>query len=160
VEGKVTTSTKADNSLTTQDEDENATTSSQGDTLTISAAGLALSAESADRASNGLSDEGYTDANANALSSAASAVGITEYTSVKNENAVNSAAVSGSSSSSSSSSSNLSQYSEAELKEMLDDGEISQAEYNAEIKSREESDTTSDDESDNAVVTNTNETEA
>jgi hypothetical protein len=165
VSGKVsTTSTTAKDSLAAQNEDENTTTSSQGDTLTISSAGVkaaqVLSVESADRAANGLTDNGYTDATASALSSAASGVGITDYTSVKNENSVNSAAVSGSSSSSSSSSSNLTQYSEAELKEMLENGEITQAEYNAEIESRQESDTTSDEESDNTVIANTNETEA
>jgi hypothetical protein len=164
VTGKVTINVTANDSLATQDEDENTTTSSQGDTLTISSAGVqaakVLSAESANRASNGLSDDGYTDANASALSSAASGIGITEYTAIKNENSTDSAAVSGSSSSSSSSSSNLSQYTETELKEMLENGDITQAEYNAEIKSREESDTTSDEESDNAVIANTSETEA
>lgn len=147
----------------TQDEDENTTVSANGDTVTISNAGVAaaktFTGESANRASNGLTDEGYTDATASAISSATSEAGINEYTSLKSEMSADSAAVSGSSSSSdSSSSSSLSSYSEAELKEMLEDGEITRAEYEKEISSRKENDEDSEDE--NQTVANTNETEA
>jgi hypothetical protein len=43
---------------------------------------------------------------------------------------------------------------------MLQNGEITQAEYNAEIKSREESDTSSDEESEITAADSTDETEA
>jgi hypothetical protein len=49
------------------------------------------------------------------------------------------AASSESSDSSSSSEENLSQYTDLQLKQMLQNGEITQAEYNAEIQSRDES---------------------
>jgi hypothetical protein len=149
-------------------EDEATATSSQGDTLTISSAGAQKAAktftgESANRPSvAGVSEDSYTDSTAAALSSAASGAGITEYTATKNENSMNAAAVSSESSSSSSTSSesSLSSYTEAELKKMLQNGEITQAEYNAEIKSRQESEDTSDEESDASTVSSTNETEA
>jgi hypothetical protein len=151
---KVTTGKAETTPAAAQNEDENTVTSSQGDTLTISMAGVkaakTFTAESANRPSvTGTSEDTYTDATATALSSAASNIGITEYTSVQNENSANAAAVNGSSSSasSSSSSSNLSEYSESELKEMLEDGEITRAEYEAEINSRKQTDATSDDDS-------------
>ncbi len=160
VTGKITT----DNTEATkkEQEDENTTTSSQGDTVTISNAAMQASktftGESANRPSvNGTSEDSYTDATAAAIASAASDAGINDATAVKNENAANASAVSGSSSSSDDSS--LSQYSEAELKQMLQDGEITRAEYNAEIKSREESEAAEDDDSDKSV-NETDETEA
>jgi hypothetical protein len=151
-----------------QKEDETTTTSSQGDTLTISNAGAQKAAktftgQSANRPSvAGTSEETYTDSQAAALSSAAAGAGITEYTSVKNENSASAAAVSSGSSSSSSSSSesDLSGYTEAQLKTMLQNGEITQAEYEAEIKSRQEVDTTSDEESETSAAAATDETEA
>jgi hypothetical protein len=168
--GKVSTGEEQTASAATQNEDETTTTSSQGDTLTISNAGAqaqktakTFTAQSANRPSaNGTSEDTYTDSNAAAISSAASSAGITEYTALKNENSANSAAVSGSSSSSSSSSdSSLSQYTDSELKKMLQNGEITQAEYDAEIKSREETDTTSDEQDDETTaVADTSETEA
>jgi hypothetical protein len=170
--GKVTTSEAQTSSAAAQNEDETTTTSSQGDTLTISNAGAqaqqaqktvkTFTAESANRPSvAGTSEDTYTDSKAEAISSAASSAGITEYTAVKNENSANAAAVSGSSSSSSSSSdSNLSEYTDSELKKMLQNGEITQAEYDAEIKSREESSSDSDDDSETTAVSDTNETEA
>jgi hypothetical protein len=164
--GKVTTDNTKTTSAAANNEDENTTTSSQGDTLTISYAGAqaaAHTAESANRPSvTGTSEDTYTDAGAATIASAASNIGITEYTSIKNENSANAAAVSGSSSSSSSSSesSSLSSYTESQLKEMLQNGEITQAEYNAEIKSREESDTSSDEESEITAADSTDETEA
>jgi hypothetical protein len=163
--GKLTTDkTQAASAVAqNQQEDENTETSIQGDTLTISSAGAqaakTFTAQSANRPSvDGTSEDTYTDSTAEAIASAASDAGITEYTSVKNENSADSAAVSGSSSSSSSSSdTSLSEYTEAQLKEMLQDGEITQAEYNAEIQSREEDDEDSDE---TDAVANTNETEA
>jgi hypothetical protein len=135
--------------------------------VTISNAGAqaakTYTAQSANRPSvAGTSEDTYTDTRATALASAAADAGITEYTAVKNENAANSAAVSGGSSSSSSSSSesNLSEYTESELKEMLQNGEITQAEYEAEINSRQQSDTSSDDDTETSSVAGTNETEA
>jgi hypothetical protein len=166
--GKLSVGTEQSASKALKDEDETTATSSQGDTLTISSAGAQKAAktftgESANRPSvAGTTEEAYTDAQASALSSAASSAGITEYTSVKNENSANAAAVSsgsGTSSSSSSSESDLSGYTEAQLKTMLENGEITQAEYEAEIKSRQEGDTTSDDESEISAATDTDKTE-
>jgi hypothetical protein len=160
--GKVATGKTEETQVAAQEEDENTTTSSQGDTLTLSNAGIqaakTFTAQSANRPSvNGTSEDTYTDATAAAISSAASGIGITDETISKNEASADSAAVSGSSSSSSTDS-NLSEYTEAELKEMLEDGEITQAEYDAEIKSRSQNSDTSDDETDTDVTTN--ETEA
>jgi hypothetical protein len=150
--GKVTTDAEVTKQEALQNEDENTEVSSQGDTLTISNAGAqaakTFTAQSANRPSvNGTSEDTYTDATAAALSSAASGIGINDTTIAKSEASADSAAVSGSSSSSSSSDSNLSEYSEAELKEMLENGEITQAEYEAEIQSRSQSSTSSDEES-------------
>jgi hypothetical protein len=162
--GKVTTGKAETAQTATQNEDENTVTSSQGDTVTISAAGLqaakTFTAESANRPSvAGTSEDTYTDSTAAALSSAASDLGITEYTAEKNANSANAAAVTGSSSSSSSSSSNLSEYTESELKEMLENGEITRAEYEAEINSRKQTDETTDDESDSDTATSTDATD-
>jgi hypothetical protein len=152
--GKVVTDAAVTNQAANQNEDENTEVSSQGDTLTISSAGAqaakTFTAQSANRPSvNGTSEDTYTDATAAALSTAASVIGIDDTTIAENEASAESNAVSGSSSSSSSSStdSNLSEYSEAELKEMLENGEITQAEYEAEIQSRSQTDTSSDEES-------------
>lgn len=136
----------ADNQKISSAQDENLTTSQDGDTLEISASGTALAqktytGQSSDHGAL-LEDEGYTDATANALSSAASSVGITEYSATKSEMNAQADAVSGSTSSSSSSSSstsNLSSYSESQLREMLQDGEITRAEYEAELESRKTS---------------------
>lgn len=163
--GKLTTGEAQKNNTASQDQDETVTTSSQGDTLTISDAGAlaakTFTAQSANRPSvDGLTDEGYTDSTAAAISSAAADAGITEYTSVKNANAEDSAAVSsGSSSGTSSADSDLSQYSLSELKEMLEDGEITQAEYNAEIQSRQTGSTASDEQDDGSSVAGSGKTE-
>jgi hypothetical protein len=162
--GKITTDAAEANQAAVQNEDENTEVSSQGDILTISSAGAqaakTFTAQSANRPSvNGTSEDTYTDATAAALSTAASGVGITDTTIAKSEAAADSAAVSGSSSSSSSDS-NLSEYSEAELKEMLENGEITQAEYEAEIQSRSQSSTSSDEESETDSVVKTGETDA
>jgi hypothetical protein len=156
--GKVTTAQEQTSAAATQEEDENTTTSSQGDTLTLSTSGVkaakTFTAQSANRPSvNGTGEDSYTDATASALSSAAAGVGITSATAAKAEASADEAAVSGSTSSSSSSSdSNLSEYTESELKEMLENGEITQAEYDAEIQSRSQSDSSSDDEEDSAAT--------
>jgi maltodextrin utilization protein YvdJ len=170
VTGKLSTGTK-DTAPAAQNEDENTSTSSQGDTVTISAAGAqaakTFTGQSANRASETLASEvdTYTDSTAAALSSVASDAGITEYTAIKNQNSANAAAVTGSSSgSSSSSSSNLSEYTESELKEMLENGEITRAEYEAEINSRKQSNETSDDQSESdtdvSAASDTDKTEA
>jgi hypothetical protein len=137
-----------------QEEDATVTTSVQGDTLTISDAGaFAAKTFTAQSAGSAVStDEGYTDKTAQIISSAASDAGITEYSAVKNENSADAAAVSGSSSDTSTDS-NLSEYSLAELKEMLENGEITQAEYDAEIQSRQASATASDEQEVTASVT-------
>jgi hypothetical protein len=158
--GKVATE---ETKSTSAAQDENTTVSSQGDTVTISLAGAqaakTFTGESANRPSTtGVSeDNGYTDSRAKALASAAADAGITEYSAAQNADSLDSAAVSGSSSSSSSDS-NLSQYSVAELKEMLQNGEITQAEYDEEIQSREQTDSTDDE--DATAVANTSETES
>jgi hypothetical protein len=162
--GKITISQGDTVSSAAQNEDENTITSEQGDTLTLSNAGVnaakTWTAQSANRPSiNGTSEDSYTDATAQAISSAAEGVGITETTVAKNEASADSAAVSGSSSSSSTDS-NLSEYTDAELKEMLENGEITQAEYEAEIESRSQSDTSSDEESGTAAATGAGATEA
>jgi hypothetical protein len=160
--GKVSTE-ETKNASTAKDEDESTTVSSQGDTVTISLAGQqaakTFTGESANRPStDGISkDEGYTDSRAAALASAAAEAGITEYSAAQNANSLDSAAVSGSSGSASSDS-DLAQYSVAELKEMLQNGEITQAEYDEEIQSREQTGTTDDDES--SAAAGTSETEA
>jgi hypothetical protein len=156
--GKVTT-TQEQTAAAAQEEDENTTVSSQGDTLTLSASGVSaaktFTAQSANRPSvNGTSEDSYTDATASALSSAAAGVGITSATAAKAEASADEAAVSGSTSSSSSSTdSNLSEYSESELKEMLENGEITQAEYDAEIQSRSQSESSSDDDEEDSATT-------
>jgi hypothetical protein len=172
--GNAKVSTSEETAATQEDEkndDETTTTSIQGDTLTISNAGAQQAAKAQQTSvpdiftkSTELStDEGYTDANAAAISSAASGIGITEYSATKNENSVASAVVSSgsgsSSTSSTSSESNLSQYSDYELKQMLENDEITQAEYNAEIKSRQENDSDDEDDSDDSSVANANATE-
>jgi hypothetical protein len=160
---KVTTDNKQLNAQATQEDDENTKTSSQGDVLTISTQGAyaakTFTGQSASRPSeDGNGEDSYTDSTAAAIASAASDAGINEATATKNANSADAAAVSGSSSSSSENSS-LSQYSEAELKEMLQDGEITRAEYNAEIKSREQSESADEDENENAT-SDTDKTEA
>jgi hypothetical protein len=126
--------------------------------LTISNAGAQKAAktytgESSERASvAGLTEEAWTDSKASAISSAAANVGITEYTELTNENSSSASAVS-SDSSSSSSTSSLSEYTDAELKTMLRNGEITQAEYEEEIKRRQEEDSSSDDSDDSASDT-------
>jgi hypothetical protein len=166
VTGKVSTSKEDTTPAAEQNEDENTATSSQGDTVTISGAGIqaakTFTGQSANRASETLASEEdtYTDSTAAALSSAAADAGITEYTAAKNQNSANAAAVTGSSSGSSSSSgSNLSEYTESELKEMLENGEITRAEYEAEINSRKQTDETTDDESDSDTATSTDATD-
>jgi hypothetical protein len=165
--GKVSVGTQQNVSDAAKNEDETTTASSQGDTVTISKEGAAKAAktftgQSANRPSvAGVAEETYTDSTAQAISQAASGAGIDEYSSLKNENSAASAAVSSESSSSSSSSdSDLSEYSETELKKMLQNGEITQAEYEAEIKSRQETDTDSEDDSDTAAVDDADKTEA
>jgi hypothetical protein len=159
---KVTTDNKQLNAQATQEDDENTKTSSQGDVLTISTQGAyaakTFTGQSASRPSeDGNGEDSYTDSTAAAIASAASDAGINEATATKNANSADAAAVSGSSSSSENSS--LSQYSEAELKEMLQNGEITRAEYNAEIKSREQSDAADEDENEN-TTSDTDKTEA
>jgi hypothetical protein len=152
--GKVSTSeTQKSSEASKNNEDETITTSSQGDTVTISTAGAQqaakiFSGQSANRPSvDGLSEDTYTDSTAELISSAAADAGITEYTAVKNQNSADAAAISSESSSDSSSTdSNLSEYTLSELKEMLENGDITQAEYNAEVQSRQQSSTTSDSE--------------
>jgi hypothetical protein len=168
---KVSTSEQTTTATDEQNDDETTTTSIQGDTLTISNAGAQQAAKAQQTSvpdiftkSTELStDEGYTDATAAAISSAASGIGITEYSATKNENSVASAAVSSgsgsSSTSSTSSESNLSQYSDYELKQMLENDEITQAEYNAEIKSRQESNSSDDEDSGDSSVSSANATE-
>jgi hypothetical protein len=161
---KVTTDNKQLNAQASQEEDENTKTSSQGDVLTISTQGAyaakTFTGQSASRPSeDGNGEDSYTDSTAAAIASAASDAGINEATATKNANSADAAAVSGSSSSSEDSS--LSQYSEAELKEMLNNGEITQAEYNAEIKSREQSEAADEDEDENQTsVSDTDKAEA
>jgi hypothetical protein len=106
-------------------------TSEQGDTLSLSAQGTALASSmntdvaSADTASTETSEE---EALANTLANAAADAGVSE-----------------SSDETSSTDSSLSSYTETQLKEMLRNGEITQAEYNAEIQSREQEAEAADD---------------
>ena len=144
---------------TAQNTNENVTTSKDGDTVEISAAGTARSAKTytAMSSSSGTvsKDEGYTSKMAETVSNATSSVGITETSAAKNEMSAQSAAVSGSSSGSSSSSTgDLSSYSASELKEMLQNGEITQAENDAEMKSRSSSSEDSGTEEETAVSGN------
>jgi hypothetical protein len=149
-QGKVSTTTAKTESVAAKEEDSTTQTSSQGDTVTISNAGAQMAAKTfSGQSANsptvaGLTDNGYTDKQASALSSAASSIGITAYTATKTQNSSEAAAVSSSSSSSSSSESSLSGYTESQLKTMLQNGEITQAEYNAEIQSRQEAESSSD----------------
>ncbi len=139
-----------------KDKEDGVTMSKDGDTVQISAQGTALAQKTftGTSASEGevSKDEGYTDATAAALSSAAGSDGITEQTAVKNQMSAQSSAVSGSSSGSSSTN-NLSQYTDTELKQMLQDGEITQSEYNAELESRSSSTDNSDSEENLGTVT-------
>ena len=139
-------------------------TSDDGDTLTLSASATfrARTFTGQSQLDSTSSDEGYTDSTAEALKQAASSAGIDSTTQLKNEMNADSAAVSGAGSagssasgSSSSSETSLSNYTESELKEMLQDGEITQAEYNAEIKSREDDTTDSEEEEDETNAANT-----
>ncbi len=143
-----------------EDEESNATAvSADGDTLEISASGTAFQQKTftATSAQSGLDtvlagDEGYTSSTASIVSSAASSAGITEYTSTQAETSADASAVSSSSSSSSDSTSNLSAYTTAQLKQMLENGEITQAEYNEEIASRQSGSTDTEDEETQAVA--------
>ncbi len=141
-----------------QNKNESVTTSKDGDTVEISAAGTAHSAKTytAMSSTSGTvsKDEGYTSKMAETVSNAASSVGITETSAAKNEMSAQASAVSGNSSSSSSSTGDLSSYSASELKEMLQNGEITQAEYDAEMKSRSSSSEDSDTEEETAVSGN------
>lgn len=148
---KTSNDVKSETKNDLKDKQDGVVMSKDGDTLQISETAAALSqktfVETSDSEDSVSTDEGYTDATAAALASAAGSAGITEQTAVKNQMFSDSTAVSGSSSSSSSSSSstnNLSQYTSIELKEMLQDGEITQSEYNAEIESRSSSSDTSE----------------
>lgn len=160
----VSVSTAEGTKKVSQDKEEGVTTSKDGDTLEISAAATALAQKnySAMSASAGTvsKDEGYTDTTAEIMSNAAASAGITEETAAKNEMSMQASVVSGSTSGTSSgSTSNLSSYSASELKEMLQNGEITQAEYDAEMASRSGSSTTeSSDESE--TVNETGEAEA
>ncbi len=122
-----------------QEENEQVTaTSADGDTLEISASSTNIVRKTYTGTSSQSAvseDEGYTSGVSQAVASASASIGINEYTAEVDEASASSASTS---SSSSSSTSSLSQYSEAELKEMLRNGEITQAEYNAEISSRED----------------------
>lgn len=134
-----------------QNVNQNETTSKDGDTVEISAAGTVLSSTMSSQSSSSSDtvseDEGYTSKMAGAVSSAASAIGITEASAAKSQMSAQAAAVTGSSSdSSSSSTSDLSSYSASQLKQMLENGEITQAEYEAEIQSRSTSTNESSDE--------------
>ena len=150
---------KAEESEQTTEEEKAYATSTDGDTLNLSttAAKRAKTFTAQSKQGTTTSDEGYTDSTAMALQQAASNVGIDSNTQLKNEMSASSAAVSGSSSSSSSSTnSSLSSYSETELKEMLRNGEITQAEYNEEIESRESDTSDSTDSTDAAEAENQN----
>lgn len=136
---------------TSQTKEDGVETSKDGDTLELSAAGSALAQKTftATSASAGVvsKDEGYTSKTAQIVSSAAASAGITEEAAAKNEMSAQAFTVSGSSSSSTSgSTSDLSSYTATELKEMLQNGEITKAEYDAEIASRSSSTNATDDE--------------
>lgn len=132
---------------TSQNKEEGVETSKDGDTLELSAAGTALASKTftATSASAGAvsKDEGYTSKTAQIVSEAAASAGITETTAAKNEMSAQASTVSGSSSGSTS---NLSSYTATELKEMLQNGEITRAEYDAEIESRSSSTNTTEEE--------------
>lgn len=157
----------ADTTKTTDDENGTNSVSKDGDSVTISSQSLKvfsqISANSVTNSETGTAAEGTTTSNASAIASAAASAGITDTTALKSELNASSAAISGGSSasgsSSSTNSSQLSQYSESELKEMLQNGEISTAEYEAEIKSRTQSESSSDDNADNTQNVSTDATE-
>ncbi len=143
-------STTATSTKTTTDSNENVSTSIQGDTVSISQKALktyaAFSSNSVTNGGTGVSEETATDTTAAALASAANGIGITDYTTEKNAQQASATAVSassgtsassGSSSGTSSSTSTLSSYSESQLEQMLNDGDISQADYNAELARRQ-----------------------
>jgi hypothetical protein len=144
----MTEKVKGNETITTSaaaQEDENTTTSSKYDTVTISNAGMQAAQNLTPQVTNSSSDGTYTDSRADALASAAAGAGITETASSENESYSD---VSGSSSSDS----DLSQYTESELKEMLQNGEITRAEYESEISSRQQSDTASDGQSETSEL--------
>ncbi len=148
------------NATTTQATDEKVEQSAQGDTVTISSAGSALSQQqTTSQATNQASqktftgdiagkEDGYlkvsetqTDSMAGVLASAAADAGITDTTSTTTATGTTS---SSSDSSSSDSSDDLSSYTESQLLTMLNNGEITQSQYNSEIESRKADDTASD----------------
>ncbi len=137
VDGKVTIKGEDEKSIMQQKEDEATAVSKDGDTFTISSKSSKVfqssSKQSALDSVLSYSSEDSTDASgmASVVSNAASSIGITETSTEANE-------------SSSSDSNDLSSYTETELKEMVQDGEISQAEYNAEIKKRSENSSSDD----------------
>ncbi|MCD8039372.1 MAG: hypothetical protein LUE96_09865 [Lachnospiraceae bacterium] len=141
-------STSSVNADSKKEEEESSATavSADGDTLEISALGTAYEQKTFVGSSGEVTseDEGYTDSTAAMISEAASGVGINEYTSVQNENSADASTVS--SSSYSSSTSSLSSYTTLELKQMLENGEITQAEYNEEIASRQSGETEEEEE--------------
>lgn len=136
-------------------QEENLATSKDGDTLEISASGTILAqktyaGQSSDQGELS-DDEGYSDATASALSNAASSVGITEYSAAKSTMDAQADAVGGSTSGSDSTS-ELSGYSESELREMLQNGEITRAEYEEELASRRTSADHQDESDDSAAI--------
>ena len=143
---KAVTSVDAEEKAASQAEQANGGVSKDGDTVTISSAGTYLqktyqaSSQStidylAEDTTSGL------DSTAKAIANAASSAGISAEATAKNQA---SQAASTVSSSGSDSTSNLSQYTTTELKEMLQNGEITQQEYDEEIASRQNTQTETD----------------
>ena len=124
---------------------EGTTIFSQGDTLVISSEGMALSQKTFTGHSDDTTEVYSGSKTAATVADAAASIGIDKYSGTKNQNSTDAAAVNSSDADSSSkSTSNLSQYSALELKEMLKNGDITQAEYSKEIANRQAGDDTTE----------------
>lgn len=130
---------------------ENANISKDGDVVTISTEALEQynsSVTTSSQASQAVAAQAASSAStADLVAQAAASIGITEATATESELNSTAAAVETSSSSSSSSSTSstsgsLAQYSELQLKQMVSEGTISTQQYNAEMASRKDKEST------------------
>lgn len=139
------TSAQVSSAQSAADSFENVSTSVQGDTVSISHKAMksydAFSTNSLSSGDTDTTKESQIDATAATLANAAKGVGITSSTSGTNteqDSAIVSSSSSSSSSGSTTSSSSLSSYSDSQLQQMLNEGKITQSEYNTELAKRKQ----------------------
>ena len=153
-QAKTVTGVSSEEKSAKQQEIANGGISKDGDTVSISSAGTILQKTyqaSSQSTVDYLSEDTTAglDSTAKAIASAASSIGVSTEATAQSQA---SSAASTVSSSSSDSTSDLSQYTTSELRKMLQNGEITQQEYNEEIESRRNTQTESDDEDTSKVA--------